>query len=178
MNRSLIADRYAKALFKLAHDQANLERVYADIQALQSYCKEAEGFRELLVSPIIAPGKKKTVFRAVLAKQLSPSTLQLFDLLVTNNREAILMDINLRFISLYKQSKGIRVVGLYTAIPFDQSHTDTIHAFMEEQLKGPIELTVKVKPELLGGFILTVDDKMVDASLSAKLRDIKKKLLN
>ena len=178
MNRSLIAVRYAKALFKLAIEQDNVEQIHTDIALLQQYCEEAEGFTEMLVSPVIKPDKKKQMFHEVLEGQIDISTLHLLDLLVDNNREALLTDINRHFISLFKANKGIKEVALYMAVAMDQAHIDQLESFLKEQFKAPIELSIKIKPELLGGFILTVDGKMVDASISSKLKQIKKELLS
>ncbi|MBS2213059.1 ATP synthase F1 subunit delta [Carboxylicivirga mesophila] len=178
MNRSLIADRYAKALFKLAMEQKELEQIYQDVNMLQSYCNDAEGFTDLLNSPVVKPGQKKQAFHSVLEGKVNRSTLNLLDLLITNNREVLLADINRRFIWLYKNEKGIKEVTVYTAIDFDDQQHDVLNQFLKEQFKAPIELTIKVKPELLGGFILKVDGKMADASMSTKLKQIKKQLLS
>ena len=178
MNRSLIADRYAKALFKLATEQKELERIYNDVNLLQSYCSDAEGFTDLLNSPVLKPAQKKQAFHSVLEGKVAGISLNLLDLLIANNREVLLEDINRRFIWLYKNEKGIKEVTLYTAIEFDEQQRDTLNQFLHNQFKTPIELTLKVKPELLGGFILTIDGKMADASMSTKLKEIKKQLLS
>ncbi|MCG8580718.1 MAG: ATP synthase F1 subunit delta [Bacteroidales bacterium] len=178
MNRSLIADRYAKALFKLAEEQKELERIYEDVNLLQSYCKDAEGFTDLLNSPVIKPAQKRQAFHSVLDKKVAKSTLNLLDLLITNNREVLLEDINRRFIWLYKNEKGIKEITVFTAIEFDNNQQEVLNQFLKEQFKSPIELTIKVKPEILGGFILKVDGKMADASMSTKLKKIKKQLLS
>jgi len=178
MNRSLIANRYAKALFKLAIEQDNLEQIHTDIALLQQFCKEAIGFMEILISPVIKPGRKKQMFHELLEGKIDSSTMRLLDLLVDNNREELLTDINRNFISLFKDNKGIKEVALYTAVTMDHPHIEQLKSFLKEQFKAPIELSVKIKPELLGGFILTVDGKMVDASISSKLKQIKKELLS
>ncbi len=178
MNRSLIADRYAKALFKLAEEQKELERIYEDVNLLQSYCKEAEGFTDLLSTPAIKPAQKKQAFHSVLEGKVAKSTLNLLDLLIANNREVLLEDINRRFNWLYKNKKGIKEITVFTAVEFDDQQLAVLDQFLKDQFKAPIELCVKVKPELLGGFILKVDGKMADASMSSKLKQIKKQLLS
>lgn len=178
MNRSLIADRYAKALFKLAVEQNELEQIYKDVNVLQDICANADGFTDLLSSPVIKPSQKKQAFFSVLDGKVSTSTINLIGLLVANNREVLLEDINRRFIWLYKNEKGIKEVTLFTAVEFDSQQNKTLDDFLQEEFKAPIELTVKVKPELLGGFVLTVDGKMADASMSSKLKQIKKQLLS
>ncbi len=178
MNRSLIADRYAKALFKLAIEKKELEQIYNDVNLVQDYCINANGFTDILKSPIIKPAQKKQAFHSVLDGKIALTTINLFDLLITNNREELLEDINRRFIWLYKNEKGIKEVALYTAVEFDKKQRDTLDQFLQKQFNTPIELTIKVKPELLGGFILTIDGKMADASMSSKLKQIKKQLLS
>ncbi len=178
MNRSLIADRYAKALFKLAIEQDNLEQVNTDVRLLQSYCDEADGFMDLLKSPVVKPAQKKGALHSVLEKKIEGSTMNFLDLLIANNREVLLEDINRGFIGLYKNQKGIKAVTLYTAIEMDENQLKALDDFLQKQFNAPIELSLKVNPELLGGFKLTVDGKMADASLSSKLKNMKKQLLS
>ncbi len=178
MNRCLIAGRYAKALFKLAEEQGNLEQVIDDIKLLQSYCDEADGFTDLLASPVIRPGQKKEALHSVLESKIEVSTMSFLDLLIMNNREMLLEYICRRFVKLYKQSKGIKSVTLYTAIEIEQQQVDSLTGFLHKQFNAPVELNLKVNPELLGGFKLTVDGKMLDTSLSSKLKQMKKQLLS
>nr|WP_321450263.1 ATP synthase F1 subunit delta [uncultured Carboxylicivirga sp.] len=178
MNRSLIANRYATALYKLASEEGNLERVNADVLLMQSYIKEAEGFEELLNSPVIKPQQKKVVLHSVLENQVDPSTMSFIDLLIANSREELLEDINRGFIQMYKEEKGIKAVTLYTAVRLGSDQEQGLVDFLRKQFNSPIELILKVDPELLGGFKLTIDGKMADASLSSKLKNMKKQLLN
>lgn len=178
MNRSLIADRYAKALFKLAAEQQELERTYNDVNILQQYCNDEDGLTDLLNSPIVKPRQKKQAFHAALDDKIALNILSLIDLLIANKREILLKDINRRFIYLYKKEMGIKEIVLYAAVEFDEEQGKALKLFLQKRFNAPIELTIKAKPELLGGFILTVDGKMADASMSSKLKQIKKQLLS
>lgn len=178
MNRSLIADRYAKALFKLALERNELEQIYKDVNMVQDFCSNADGFTDMLISPVIKPEQKKQAFHSVLDGKITANTLNLINLLIVNKREILLEDINRRFVFLYKNEKGIKEVALYTAVDFDDKQRATLDQFLQSQFESPIELTVTVKPELLGGFMLTIDGKMADASMSSKLKKIKKQLLS
>ncbi|WP_430812730.1 MULTISPECIES: ATP synthase F1 subunit delta [unclassified Carboxylicivirga] len=178
MNRSLIANRYAKALFMLAQEQQVLDDVYQDMKLLLNYCKEAEGFIELLYSPVIKPGQKRKAFHSVLDGAISINSRNLVDLLITNKREVLLEDISRQVVELYKSDKGIKTVTVFTAIALNDSQFQALKQFLHDHLRASIELTIKVKPELLGGFILMVDGKMADASMSSKLKKIKRQLLS
>ncbi len=178
MNRSLIANRYAKALFKLALEQGNLDEINSDVKVLQSYCDEADGFLDLLMSPIVKPGQKKEALHSVLEKNIAESTMNFLDLLIQNNREVLLEDINRGFVGLYKDHLGIKAVTLYTAIEMDKEQLKAIDDFLKKQFNSPVELTLKVNPDLLGGFKITIDGRLADASLSSKLKNMKKQLLS
>lgn len=178
MNYSLVAARYANALFKLSIEKGVLEEVYSDIRLLLSHCASETEFCEFVYSPIIKPKKKKDLFQSVYSENVNPITLGLFNLVVENNREVILRSIFRNFSSLYKQHKGIKSVTLYTAFNMDDSHLDSIKEFLAKELKATIELNMVLKEDLLGGFILKVDDKMVDASIAGKLKRVRNQLIN
>lgn len=178
MNRSLIADRYAKAVFKLAIEQSSLEQTSNDMALLQSYCNEGDTFSDLLASPVIKPEQKQRMLHSVLEGNINDITLNLLNLLLANKREELLQDVIRRFVTLYKEQQGIKEVVLYSAIRLEENYIASVKSFLEEQFKTPIELSVKTKEDLLGGFIITVDGKMADASLSSKLKQIKKELLS
>jgi F-type H+-transporting ATPase subunit delta len=178
MNYSLVAARYANALYKLSIEKDVLEEVYNDIRLLLSHCASESEFCEFVYSPIIKPGKKKDLFRSVYSENVNPITTGLFNLVVENNREVILKSIFRNFSALYKQHKGIKTVTLYTAFKMDDNYLESIREFLAKELKTTIELNMILKEDLLGGFILKVDDRMVDASIAGKLKRVRNQLIN
>jgi F-type H+-transporting ATPase subunit delta len=60
----------------------------------------------------------------------------------------------------------------------DQSTKDMIVARIKAEVNGTIELTETVNPELIGGFIIRMGDRQIDASISSQLADLRKILLN
>ncbi len=177
MNLSLVSVRYAKALFKLSVEKGVLEDVYKDIQLLFGHCASEAGFCEFVYSPIVKPEKKKALFKMVYGDVLNPITFGILNLVVDNNREAILDSIFRSFISFYKKEKNIKSVTLYSAYEMDSAFKDEVKSVISKELNCNIELSVITKTELLGGFILKVDDKMVDASMLGKLKQVRNHLI-
>jgi F-type H+-transporting ATPase subunit delta len=178
MNISLVSVRYAKALFKLGIEKGILDKLYQDINLLLMQCNEQPGFCELISSPVVKPSKKKTLFKEIFGKAVHIYTLNFINIVIDNNRTGILTSSFRSFIDLYKKHKGIKTATLYSAFEMDNAYIEKIKKLLKKELGKNLELEVIVKKDLLGGFILKVDDKMVDASIIGKLKQVRDHLIN
>ena len=178
MNRSLVSVRYAKALFKLGIEKGTLEKLYQDVNLILMQCNEQPGFCELVGSPVVKPSKKKALFKDIFGKAVHIHTLNFINIVIDNNRSVILTSSLRSFIDLYKKHKGIKTVTLYSAFEMDKAYIEKIKKLLKKELGKNLELEVIVKEDLLGGFILKVDDKMVDASITGKLQQVRDHLIN
>jgi F-type H+-transporting ATPase subunit delta len=174
-----LATRYAKSLIDLAKERGELEKVYADMQWLYGVTKSNRDFVNLLRSPIIKGDTKKKILEAITAGNISELTASFNRLLITKGRESNLPEISSAFIRAYKESKGIHTVFLKTAAPV----ADSVKNAILEQVKKSsgfqhVELEEKVDESLIGGFVLQVDDQLVDASVAYDLKEISKQFRN
>jgi F-type H+-transporting ATPase subunit delta len=178
MNRGPIVERYAKALFDLGQEQGQLEQLYNSTRLFVKHCNEVEDFCSFLNSPIIKPSKKKEVLKNIFAKEQHPLMIKFISIVIDKNREKLLYDMLLYFEGLYKKSKGIKSIILTTAFAMDKTYIEQLHNFMEREFNATVELQTQVKPQILGGMILVVDNKIVDNSIAHQMKLIKKKLLS
>jgi F-type H+-transporting ATPase subunit delta len=174
-----LASRYAKSLIDLAIEKGLLEKVFADMQWLQDVCKSSREFVTVLRSPVIKPDTKKKILEAVTAGKVGELTAAFNNLLVAKGREAYLPEIIPAFIHAYKEHKNIHIVKLTTATPV----SDSIRKAIVEQVEKTagfqnIELEEKVDDDIIGGFVLQIGDKLVDASIAYDLRTISKQFDN
>lgn len=168
-----LAARYAKSLIDLSIEKGQLEKVFADMQWLQSVCRESREFVNVLRSPIIKSDKKQKIVDAVIKGKVNELTDAFTHLLVRKGRERNLPEITTAFIEQYKEYKHIYSVKLATASPL----SGELKAAIVKQIQSVsemqnIELETEVKPELIGGFVLQAGDKLVDASISYDLKEI------
>ena len=174
-----LATRYAKALIDLAIEKDQLEQVFADMKWLQSVCKTNRDFVNLLRSPIINAETKKKIIEAIIKSSVSPMTLGFVTLLATKSRESNLPEIVNAFISSYKSKKNIQTIMLSTATEVGDS---TRQAIINQVKKSGnfehVELEEKIDPDLIGGFVLQIGDKLVDASIAYDLKAISKQFEN
>jgi F-type H+-transporting ATPase subunit delta len=174
-----LATRYAKALIDLAIEKGQLETVFADMQWLNAVCKSNRDFVNVLRSPIIKADVKKKIIEAVTTGQISEMTAGFNRLIITKGRESNLPEIAHAFIEAYKEKKNIHTIKLTTAGPVTDTTKDAIVAQVKKSAGFEnIELEEKVDADLIGGFVLQIGDKLVDASIAYDLRQIAKQFEN
>ncbi|UCG27300.1 MAG: ATP synthase F1 subunit delta [Bacteroidales bacterium] len=176
MNQSKISVRYSKALLLAAGEENQLERVYEDIRLVYQICQEVKEFLDLLHSPVIKPSDKKNVIHSLFGTQLSALTMSLLDLLVHNKRESFIPDISRRFLDDYKQHRGITSVLLSTVSPLDRELKGKVISLIKNTYHTEVELEEKLNKDLIGGFVLIIEDRMMDASVLRGLRRVRQEL--
>lgn len=174
-----LAARYAKSLIDISNEKGDLEKVFADMQWMQSVSKSNRDFVNLLRSPVINADTKKKVIDAVTVGKLSTITTAFIALLVKKGRESNLPEIATAFISQYKVQNKIHTVKLTTAQPASEA---VKKAIIEQVKKSSgfdnIELEEKVDKDIIGGFVLQMGDKLIDASVSYDLKAIARQFEN
>lgn len=179
MQNPRLASRYAKSILDLAIERGQLEEVYADMQWLQSVCKTNKDFVNLLRSPVIKNDTKKKIVEAITIGRVNEITAGFNRLLITKNRERNLPEITTAFITAYKVHKKIQTVHLTTAVPLSTSMRDAIVVQIKKSAGfEKVELQETVDENIIGGFVLKVGDKLVDASIAYDLKAITKQFNN
>ena len=151
MNTGIISSRYARALLRLVDETGNGEAVYKQVA-------------QILKNPDSMPPK------------LEPELSRLVTVLVHNKRLDYVKFVLHRFTVLYNASRGRRLVTLQTAVPAPELQL-RIKDLLQERFGGEIVLDAEVDPDIIGGFKLTIDDKLLDASVSHQLDEIRRQLM-
>lgn len=176
MNESKISVRYAKALFQSAKEANKLEEVKSDISLLET-AFATEGFVRILESPIIKTSEKVKLFKDVFSKSIGKLSLDFFLLVLRNRREIYLSAMMRNFIHFYKDDMGIKSAELTVSAKISSEQEKKMIELLKKVYKVKIELQTKISPEIIGGFILKVEDEQFDASVSTSLSRIEKELL-
>ncbi len=174
MNQSQISTRYAKALFDLAEEKQCLEKVKADMSLIDTVCHENHELRVLLYNPVVNVDKKQKVMLKVFGNYIDPLTLGFINILARKRREQYIDSIASRFMELYKEHMGIKTAHVVSAVPLTDSDRSQALEILKRLTDKEIELNEKVNTEIIGGFILKMDDFQVDQSLTSKIKELKK----
>jgi F-type H+-transporting ATPase subunit delta len=89
-----------------------------------------------------------------------------------------LKNICLYFLQYHKNQQGIRDAVITTARPLTPEHRKEIFGFISRKFKRALDFHEKVDPDIIGGFVLQIEDQRINASLQYQLAKIKRKLIN
>ena len=173
-----IASRYAKSLLELAQEQGKLEVVKEDIATFNNVLKDKD-FQLLVKSPIIQAEKKRAIFKSIFDGKVDELSSAFFDIIIRKGRESVLGDIAKSFQEQYRSSQNITRAKVTTASSMSSRQLDRIKSSLGDlDIKGTVELETAEDPNLIGGFVLEIEDRLYDASVKNKLAELKKEILD
>ena len=168
---SRAASRYAKSLLSLAVEQNVLEQVNQDMLLFTRVSDENKAFSLMLRNPIIKHDSKGEILKKLFKGKVHALTLAIFDIITRKNREPLLPAIAKEFHTQYNEYKGIGKATVITAVPLDSKLRAEFEKIVRSlNDKKQIELTEKVDADMIGGFVLNVGDRQIDASIKSKLK--------
>ena len=173
---SRAAARYVKSLLELAVDKNVLEEVHQDMLLFSKIVRENKQFELLLGSPVIKHDKKRDILQAMFKSKVNALTMSIFDILTKENREPLLPAIAVQFHAAYNEYKQIGKATVTTAVPLDEALRAQIRVLVQQlSKKNNVDLTENIDKNMIGGFVLNVGDRQIDASLKNKLKSLQVK---
>jgi F-type H+-transporting ATPase subunit delta len=174
MEGTRAASRYAKSFLDLALEQGVLEKAYADMKYIAEVCKTNSDFRTFLKSPIIKTDKKQAVLKEVFSGKLDKVTDAFVQLITAKKREIYLAEIAEEFLNQYNAKKEILKAVVTTANGIDEATRKKVLELVKGTGQNEVILEEKINKDLIGGFIIRVGDKQIDASIARKLNNLKR----
>ena len=174
MQGTRVASRYAKAFIDLTTEQGVLEEVFKDMNHVLKVCHENHDFVVFLKSPVIKTDKKQAVLKQIFKGQLNKVTDAFIHLMTSKKREIYLIEIAQEFINQYKEKKKILTAVVTTANGIDDIIRKKVIEIVKGRGSSEVVLEEKTNKNIIGGFILRIGDKQVDASIAKKLNSLKR----
>lgn len=178
MSGTKAALRYAKAILNLALEQKKEVEVNNDMLLIANTIGESKDLQLLLTSPILKSDKKKSVLKEIFSNKISSLSSSLIDLLIDNERLAILNEVSKKYISLFDSLKGKEIAKVTTAIALDDELNNKVLQKVKEITGKEAIVENIINPDIIGGFILRVGDIQYDASIANKLQVLKRQFEN
>lgn len=169
-----VASRYAKSLLELVQEQGKLDSVKNDVEQVLATLKSNTQVQAVLRNPIISGDKKRGILLALFDNKVNPLIVSFFTILVNKGRAAILVDILQEFIREYNVVRGIVNATVVSASALSQENLKNLEAKISSEIGAQVLLKNKVDASVIGGFVLRVGDKQIDASIAGKLQKLDK----
>lgn len=174
MRVTLLAKRYAQALFDLAIENKILEEVEKDMLLVKSVLDESRELRKVLANPVLDDHKKIKVLDSLFENKTQPLTQKFLRLITRKGREGVIVHICKAFDEIYKDYKNIMPVKLTTAAEIDEKVKNDILDKLAEITAKKLEVTELVDTELIGGFKLDFEDYQYNNSVKVQLQRLAK----
>ncbi len=169
-----VAARYASALFDLAREQNAVDAVSRDLDQFDALVQESPDLARLLRNPIFTADEQARSIDAILARAgLSGLTGNFIRLVAAKRRLFALPDMIRAFRELVSDAKGIVRAQVTLAEPASDRVMNEITQALRDIAKAEVAVSVKIDPSLIGGLIVKVGSRMVDASVRTKLNSIR-----
>lgn len=179
MSAQRLATRYAQSLHDLSLENDKHDTIHADMKLLLQTTNDSRELYLMLQSPIVRNDKKAKVLHHIFDDKVDEITIKFIDITINKGREAHLVSIAKSFIELYNQHNNITPVKVTTAVEMsDDTYQRIKQALINQTYIQKVEMSTKVKEDIIGGFVLHFEDKLYDASIAHKLNEVKKELTN
>lgn len=173
MKLSRAASRYAKAILSLAIDENKAAAVNEDMKSILVTVSKNKELRDFLSSPLVKADQKRAGLREVF-KDANDVTMKTFDLLVANKRTDIVLDVATSFIVLFEEMNKREIATVTTAVEITADLEKKVLAKAIELAGKEVTLEKVIDPSILGGFVLRVGDREINASVQNKFGELKR----
>lgn len=169
-----LAERYAAALFDLADERRALDAVAGDLRELRAMVHDSPDLVRLIRSPVLSRDEQGKAMAALAERAgLSPLTRDFLGVVARNRRLFAVPAMIAAYLRRLAERRGEITAEVTVAAPLGEAR----HAALLEQLRravgARVAVDVRVDPALLGGMIVKVGSRMVDASLNSRLQRLR-----
>lgn len=180
MDQGLLPRRYAKAFYKYALEKDYAKRAYDLMNNLDSSFDQNPSMAQVIANPYVEDSKKVALLitAAGADKDKDLPLNDFYKLLVKNHRLDQIHAIALDYAKLYRKANNIYNVNIESASELDSADADRIKDMIYRHLgDAKVQYTFKVTPDLIGGFVVTIDSERLDASVRNELEQLRLNLL-
>lgn len=169
-----MAGRYATALFELAQESGALDAVSADLDRFEKLLGDSTDLQRLVRSPMFGAEAQRRALDAILAKaSIGGLAARFLDRVAANRRLFAVEQILRAFRARLAQHRGEVRAQVRVAEPLAERHRAALQDALDSVTGKHVAIDVAVDPALLGGLVVKLGSRMLDASLRTKLNALR-----
>lgn len=167
-----IAREYGTALFMLACEESCKQEIAAALEEVQSALAESPDYVGMLSSPAIPLEERLAAIRAAFG-ETHAHVLSYLQLMCEKGRITFFSESVEVYRALLDASERRSNARVTSAVPLTDAEKEKLKAKLERKYKGSVNVEYAIDESLLGGLVIEVDGKIMDASVRRRLRDVK-----
>nr|YP_010986400.1 ATP synthase CF1 delta subunit [Pachymeniopsis lanceolata]WOL37318.1 ATP synthase CF1 delta subunit [Pachymeniopsis lanceolata] len=170
---SKIALPYAEALLESVQEANLVEQTNQDLSLISTILLESIDLKSFLSNPLIVSIAKKNVLNELLGSQVNDYVLKFLLVLIDRRRISLLNVIIEKYLELAYNLESTIIAEISTAIMLTESQQQALIEKLKNITQSKnVKLVVQVNPSLIAGFIVQIGSKVIDTSLSGKLKQM------
>ena len=172
-----IAVPYSRALFDFSVEKNIMHQITADFQNLDSFFDETTELTEYLNNPIVSQTAKREILTRTLQSQLNAETFKFLMVLINKDRINLLKPIISNYLELVYETASIKMIEISTAFPFTNLQKNSLIQKLKELTNArEIRLIITVDANLIGGFLIKMESRVIDFTVRNQLQNLAKHL--
>lgn len=168
-----VPGRYAKTLFDLAQEKRQVQGVGSSLRAFRKLIHTSKALHQVLANPAISRKEREMALNALCMEMKAPQIFQSFvSLLVKAQRIPYLPQIEGIYQSLVSQAKKEQVIEIVSAYPLTPAQSNLLKDGLKKAFPGILSLVFINDPKVLGGIMVRVGSRVIDATLVSHLNKL------
>ena len=168
-----VAAPYARALYEFSVEKNIMHKITADFQNLEIFLNKTEELTNYLNNPLVRLEDKSDILTKLLKSQVNEETFKFLLVLVSRDRINLLQPIIDNYLKLVYKLASIKMIVVSTAFPFTNKQKNTLVKKLKDITKArEIRLVITVDSNLIGGFLIKTNSKVLDFTIKNQLRKL------
>lgn len=169
-----LAERYAAALFDLADERHALDEVAGDLRELRAMVHDSGDLMRLLRSPVLSRNEQGKAVAALAERAgLSNLTRDFLGVVARNRRLFAVPEMIEAYLRRLAERRGEVTAEVTVAHPLTEARQAALTEQLRRAVGARVAINIRVDPALLGGMIVKVGSRLVDASLNSRLQRLR-----
>jgi F-type H+-transporting ATPase subunit delta len=177
MRDTTIARNYAEALLALARKAGDLQAWGRLIDDVANAIERDDRLRRFLEAPQISAAQKNVVLAKAYEDRAPRLFLRYLQRLVMNRRQMLIPEIATEYRDLVDEAEGRIHAQVTVAKPVDEAEREDISRYLTKTLGKPVVPQVRVNPNIMGGIIVRIGDRVMDGSVRRRLGILRSRML-
>lgn len=177
MIENAVARRYAQAFFAIAREKNLIDQLEQELQQVVEAIGSNSELKILMNHQLVAPQDKKDLVEKVFSGSVSDITINFLDFVIDKYRITYLQEIYEAFVGYANEARNIADAQVRSAAALSDAEIKAIEENLVKATGKNIRLSNEVDPNLIGGVVVRIGDKVIDGSLFRRLGRLKETLM-
>ncbi|MCL5972444.1 MAG: ATP synthase F1 subunit delta [Firmicutes bacterium] len=173
-----VARPYARALFEIAVSTSREAQIAEELAWVVATIDQSSDLMQFLWHPQVSHRAKIEVIGRVFEGQVDTLILNFLSVVTAKGRERLLPKIFKEYQALWDGAQGRVHAEVESAVALTEAEQTQLSGILSQLTGKTVQLAVSVVPELLGGAVVRMGDRVMDGSLSNKLAVLGERLRN